>query len=219
MKTILTSFFLLLTVTFYAQTDSTKIKFTYLEDNDLREIIDLLDIQFLSFHCYDTLMRDKKFFVTISEYKSGNIVTKDTLNGDCDEQVYEMQIGDKLVNLHINTCEKITFLPENNSHSIKLIGKLDEQNLKLKIRHPGVINQKILTGNKNYKLRPINECDNKGYLQVPINKEIPIITYAPPAPSVSGQVNSYCILGEEDVNNWYKKFKIEHYYVIGLIIE
>jgi hypothetical protein len=56
-------------------------------------------------------------------------------------------------------------------------------------------------------------------MTVPINSKVPILTYAPPVKGMSGGFSSYCIQGEEDVENWYNTFNMKHYYVIYLNIQ
>ena len=48
--------------------------------------------------------------------------------------------------------------------------------------------------------------------------EYPILAYTPPF-NTGTEVRSYCILGEEDVLDWYDKFNVKHYYVFYVEIK
>lgn len=218
MKHLIILTFLLIGLKSFSQSDSTIIKFSGVDNADLMEITDLLNIRLLNITCDDTLVRGKKFFISISEYKNGNVVKQDTSYSICKEETIPIQMGDKIVNMIVNLCDKITFSMQEEHYEIKLYGKLnDKDNFKLNIRHPGLKYSVVLKG--DYSLRPVNSCTNRNELKIPINKKVPVLTYAPPVKALSGGFSSYCIRGEEDVESWFKTFKMKHYYVIYLRIQ
>jgi len=96
---------------------------------------------------------------------------------------------------------------------------LNGNQFKLNIRNPGLRYTVLFNGDKDYLLKAVNSCTNSNEMTIPINQKIPILTYAPPVKAISGGLNSYCIQGEEDVENWYDIFKMKHYYVIYLNIQ
>ncbi len=72
-------------------------------------------------------------------------------------------------------------------------------------------------GKSDYSLRLANSCsDNK--IKVPINQAYPILAYSPPFDTGSN-LQSYCLLGEENIHDWYSKFKVKHYYAIYIEIK
>jgi len=218
MKQLLIYAFLLFGLKSFSQTDSTTIKFSGVNNEDLKEITDLLDIQLINIVSDDSLMRGKRFFISISEYENGIVIKKDTSYSKCKEDIMPIQMGDRIVNVIVNLCDKITFSRQKNHYEIKLVGKLNDNNtFKLKISHPGLKYTVVLNG--DYSLRPVNSCTNSKELKIPINKEVPILTYAPPVKAVSGEFSSYCIRGEENVETWFETFKMKHYYVIYLRIQ
>lgn len=217
MKQLLIFAFLLISLKSFSQTDSTILKFSGV-NGDLLEINDLLNIQLSKIVSDDTLLRGKRFFITISEYKKGNVIKQDTSYSTCKQEIIPIQMGDQMVNMNVNLCDKISFSPQENNYEIKLIGKVNDMgNFKLNISHPGLRYSVILKG--NYSLRPVNSCSNSNELKIPINKKVPILTYAPPVKPVSGVLGSYCIQGEENVEKWFETFKMKHYYVIYLKIQ
>ena len=74
-----------------------------------------------------------------------------------------------------------------------------------------------LKGKNNYSLRKVNSCSDNN-MKVPINIEYPILAYTPPFDTGSN-IQSYCLLGEENINDWYDKFNVKHFYVIYLEIK
>jgi len=68
MKTSITIFFLLITLSSFSQANSktTVIKFSKVDNEDLQDIIDILNIQHFNVVCEDTMMRGKKYFISIS---------------------------------------------------------------------------------------------------------------------------------------------------------
>ena len=221
MKNYTTFFFLLISLSLFSQVDNktTVIKFSKVDNEEIQDIIDLLDIQHFNVICEDTLMRGKKYFISISEFHNGSIIKKDTSFSKCKEEVMPIQMGDKVVNVIINLCDKITFKQKDKQYKIKLIGMLKNNLFKLKICNQGIVYTLSLNGGEDYLLRPVNSCSGTDRITIPINKETPILAYSPPVKSNAGGLKSYCILGEEDVENWYKTFKIAHYYIIYLRIE
>ena len=219
MRYISTLILLLIGLSSFSQSDSTTIAFSNVHDEDLQEMIDLLDVQFINIICDDTLMRGKKFFISISEYIDGIVVSQDTSRSKCKEEILPVQMGDKVVNIIVNLCDKITFANQYLQYKIKFIGILNGNHFKLNIRNPGLRYTVLLNGDSDYLLKAVSSCTNSNKMKVPINKKVPILTYSPPVKAISGGFGSYCIQGEEDVENWYETFKMTHYYVIYLNIQ
>lgn len=219
MRYIFAFILLFVGLTITAQTDSTLIRFSNVNDEDLQEIIDLLDIQLINVICEDTLMRGKKFFISTSEYKDGIVVSQDTSQATCKEEILPIQMGDKLVDMIVNFCDKITFNHQALLYKIKMIGILNDNHFKLNVSHPGLRYTLQFNGDEHYLLKTVNSCSNSDKLTLSVNKKIPILTYAPPVKAISGKFSSYCIQGEEDVENWHETFKMRHYYVIYLNIQ
>jgi len=116
-----------------------------------------------------------------------------------------------------NMIDKAGFSEGRDSLMITLSGIFKNDVFKLNIKYPGVGLSKELKGKKDYLLREAISCSNSK-IKIPINKEYPILAYTPPFDTGSS-VQSYCILGEEKVENWYEKFKVKHYYAIYLEIK
>lgn len=210
------SFFTLTTACF-SQKDSTKIKFLFAPKN-LRIRDELLGIQQINIQCLDKSTRGKVFYLSISEYKNGEVVRVDSSNASCGEEIMPINIGDRKVLMHINLCDKMRFSETDSVFILSLTGILKEDIFKMQVNYPGKTTSAQLKGNDRYLLTWVNSCNGSNEIKIPLNKKVPIITYAPPV-KADTKLNSYCIRGEEDVEKWYDTFKIDHYYVFYLIVK
>lgn len=218
MKTILLSLVLIfpIIVTF-SQTDSTTIYYKEIENKDLRTICELTDIQVEKIFCEDTLLRGKVFNVIIKEFKKGKINSEKNLNISAEKRRIPMVVNGDTLMYTIDFTDKTGFNKSTESVSITFAGILKENKFKLKIEYPGMSFSQELKGGNNYSLRSANSCsDDK--IRIPINTEYPVLAYTPPFDMGNG-TGSYCMLGEENVLDWYEKFKVKHYYVIYLEIK
>jgi len=208
MKSILLTLVLIFPViAAFAQTDSTTIYYRGIDNDNIRTICNLSDIQIEKIFCKDTLLRGKVFNVIIKEFKKGKIRSVKNLNIDKLIERYKM----------INITDKVGFGNSTDSLTLSFAGILKEKIFKLKIDYPGIGFKQELKGQSNYLLRVANSCsDNK--IRIPINTEYPILAYTPPFDTGTG-IKSYCMLGEENVLDWFNKFKIKHYYIIYLEIK
>ena len=218
MKTILLTLILILPVIItFSQTDSTTIYYKGIENKDIRTICDLTDLQIEKIFCKDTLLRGKVFNVIIKEFKKGKVRSEKNFNIKTEKQHIPMVVnGDTLI-YEIDFTDKTGFGNSTDSLTLTFAGLLKKDKFKLKVEYPGMSVSQELKGQSNYSLRAANSCSaNK--IQIPINIEYPILAYTPPFDTGS-EVQSYCMLGEENVLDWYDKFKVKHYYVIYLEIK
>ena len=220
MKNIL-SILILLTISgfCFSQQDSTLIRFIYPVDNDLRIRDELLGIQQINIECTDTLIRGKKFFLTISEFQNGKIINNDTTNAHCGLEIIPLKVGDKHFNIHVDICDKMSFAKSDSVYELSFIGILKNEVFDMRVNYPGKKSKIELKGTDNYALRWVNSCSNTNEMRIPLNKKIPVLTYAPPVKSENDGYSSYCIQGESDVDSWFDSFQIEHYYVFYIEVE
>jgi len=217
MKKILLILFSVLPLMLFSQVDSTEIYLKSIDNDDLRTICKLADIQIIKIVSKDTLLRNKVFNLVIKEFKKGKIVSVDNLNiSNKEERIPFVVNGDTMIYVE-NMIDKAGFSEGRDSLMITLSGIFKNDVFKLNIKYPGVGLSKELKGKKDYLLREAISCSNSK-IKIPINKEYPILAYTPPFDTGSS-VQSYCILGEEKVENWYEKFKVKHYYAIYLEIK
>ncbi|HSH52653.1 MAG TPA: hypothetical protein VK982_13090 [Bacteroidales bacterium] len=215
-RILLTLTFIISTLVSFSQTDSTKIYYKNIEDRNLRTICDLSDIQIEKIFCNDTLLRGKVFNVIIKELKKGKVNSTKNLNISAEKQQIPMVVnGDTLI-YEIDYTDKTGFGNSTESLTLTFAGILKKDKFKLKIEYPGLGITQELNGKENYSLRAINSSSDN--IKVPVNNEFPILAYTPPFDTGTG-LNSYCMLEEESVLDWYEKFKVKHYYVIYLEIK
>ena len=211
-KTFLIIGFLIFpTIPMFSQIDSTTIYYQGIENKELSTICRLSDIQIQKIFCKDTLLRGKVFNIIIKEYKKGKICSEKNFNIKAEVQRVPMVINGKSITYIIDYTDKTGFGKSTNSLTLTFAGLWNKNNFKLNIEYPGVSISHILKGTSNYSLRPANPC-SESELTVPINTEYPILAYTPPF-DTGTELRSYCLLGEEDVLDWYDKFKVKHYYV------
>jgi hypothetical protein len=201
----------------YSQTESTIIHYKYIEDKDIINICELSDIQIQKIYCEDTLLKGKVFNFIIKEFKKGKINSTINLNITAQKQRFPFVMNGDTMFYEIAFTDNTGFGDATKSVSITFAGILKQDKFKLKIGYPGLNTATELKGKSNYSLRLANSCsDNK--IKVPINKPYPILAYSPPFDTGSN-VQSYCLLGEENISDWYSKFKVNHYYAIYVEIK
>jgi hypothetical protein len=217
MRKILMILIAVLPITIYSQVDSTTIHYRYVENKELRTVCELTNIQIEKIFCNDTTLRGKLFNVIIKEFKKGKIVSTDNFNLSGEKQKIPIVVNGDTMFYVIDFVDKSGFGNSTDSLTITFAGILNKNNFKLKINYPGFSIQKELKGKSNYSLRAANSCaSNK--IKVPVNSEYPILAYTPPFDTGSG-LQSYCLLGEEKVVDWYDKYNVKHYYIIYLEIK
>ena len=217
MRKILMILIAVLPIATYSQVDSTTIHYQYIENKDLRTICELTNIQIQKIFCDDTTLKGKVFNVIIKEFKKGKIVSIDNFNISGEKQKIPMVVNGDTMFYVIDFVDKTGFGNSTESLTITFAGILNKSNFKLKIGFPGMSFQKELKGNSDYSLRTANSCSGIK-IRIPIKTEYPILAYTPPFDTGS-ELRSYCLLGEENVLDWYDKFKVKHYYVIYLEIK
>ena len=199
-----------------AQIDSTTIYYKNLENKDLKTICDLANIQVEKIHCNDTLLRGKVFNFIIKEFKKGIVNSVKNLNITAKKEQIPMVVNGKKMIYIADYTDKTGFGNSTDSLTITFAGLLNKKKFKLNIRYPGMGTGVELKGGDNYLLKQVNSCSN-GKIRIPVNTAYPILAYTPPF-DTGKKIQSYCMLGEENVLDWYKKFKVKHYYVIYLEI-
>jgi len=200
-----------------AQIDSTTIYYKSLENKELKTICDLANIQVEKISCNDTLLRGKVFNFIIKEFKKGIVSSQKNLNVTARKEQIPMVVNGKNIIYIIDYTHKTGFGNSTDSLTITFAGLLNKKKFRLNIEYPGVTFNQELKGQSNYSLRKVNSC-SQDEIKVPVNAEYPILAYTPPF-DTGTKIQSYCLLGEENVLDWYKKFKVKHYYVIYLEIK
>jgi hypothetical protein len=215
-KTLLLLSLISLSIISSAQTDSTTIYIKGIENDELKTICDLTNIQAEKIYCTDTLLRGKVFNFIIKEFKKGIIISEDNLNIVAKNEQIPMVVNGKNIIYNIDYTSHTGFGNSTDSLTITFAGLLNKKKFKLYIKYPGMEIHKELKGTEDYVLKMANSClENE--IRVPVNAEYPILAYTPPF-DTGTVIKSYCLLGEENVLDWYNKFKVKHYYVIYLEI-
>ncbi len=217
MRKILLILFASLPLLLFAQVDSTAIYFRNVADHDLRIICDLADIQIKKIVSRDTLLKNKVFNFVIKEFKKGKIVSEDNLNISSKEQRIPFVLnGDSMVYV-VNMVDHAGFNGKRDSLIITVSGILKNDVFKLDFNYPGTHLQKELKGSKEYKLKEVNTSDNHK-LSIPVDKQFPVLAYTPPF-NTGSSLGFYCLTDDKNVENWYQKHKIKHYYIIYLEVK
>jgi len=215
MKNILL-FFLLLSLSAYSQTDSITFKY-YVLDKDLSLICKLNDIQYIRLSCSDEKAKNKKFLISFDEYLNGEKVSEDTTYLNCVDQIYEFKVGNDVYRYPFNNGLKMTFDQKDSIFEIRLAGILQKDTFKMFVDYPAVNFDKYFAGDVNYSLRSIN-CSHNHEIKIQLNKLSPVLAYTPPFENGMG-VGSWCLLGMEEVDKWFQKFNVNHYYIINFKVE
>jgi len=217
MKLIILLLISILPISIYSQQDSTTIYFKSIADKDIRNICALSKIQIEKIFCKDTSLKGKVFNFIIKEFKKGKIKSTYDLEITSEPKKIPFVVnGDSAIYI-IDYRDKAGFGKKTDSLTISFAGILKKKNFEIKIDFPGISISPVLKGNETYSLRQANRCSSN-QLRVPIGIEYPVLVYTPPFDTDSA-IQSYCMLTEENVLEWYEKFKIKHYYVIYLIIK
>jgi len=206
----------LLNINVYSQNDSTIIQYSYIEDQDLIMMNELNGIQMISVSCSDTLMKGKRFFITIEEYNLGKLSKTDSLV-TCKIVKYPVVIGADTIFYKFNMCDRIVYNNVSREFKIRLGGKLQNDSLNLKINYPRLGLIKKLKGTENYLFKKLQPSVN-GKIKIKLDTKTPIIAYTGPSKASSGY-DSYCMLDNELAEVWYEKFKVKHFYIFYLEIK
>jgi hypothetical protein len=213
-----------MTYSAFSQVDSVLFMYKYQRDVPSRMLYDLLNIQYISAVCADTNLRGKHFFLTVDEYKEGKLVNHDDLQ--IKERVDTIPEvtgkGDTLKHI-IDWGRLCLFDTYFKEVSINLMGQFQNDSMKLLLNYLGVVRQGVLECKEDFLLRAVNQCGASDSFYIPTNKEVPIFVFTSPF-KIKGddgvvRYGDYCILGTQNIKDWYKLFKIEHYYVFNLLIK
>ena len=197
-----------------AQSDSTLIHFKYVSDPDLKISNELNGIQSISIVCNDTLLHGKKFILTMQEYKTGKMVGGNNFGIRNEDQEVRVFNGKDSITISLNTASKVEFSKKDSVMLISVAGKIETNKFKLLVNYPHINFKTDLSGDELYSLREIH-CTSDDQLKLPLHQKVPVLAYTPPFNTGNGG-NSYCILGMEECDKWYEKFKVEHYYIFLL---
>ncbi|MBK7570742.1 MAG: hypothetical protein IPI10_03640 [Bacteroidetes bacterium] len=203
--------FLLLSISALAQNDSTTLHFQYTSSSELAISNELNGIQYISIVSRDTLMHDKQFLLSMKEYKNGKQITEDHFGLNGKVQNIPIINGTDTSYYTFNPSDKVKFPTTDSIFAIQVAGRLEEKDFLLKVNYPGIRFTRTLKGNSAYSLREV-QCSADHDLKIPINSTVPVLAYTLPFETGQGG-NFYCILGSEEVEKWYTKFKVKHYYV------
>jgi len=218
MKKILFILFSVLPSLLFSQVDSTEIYFKTVDSEDLRTICSLTDIQIIKLVSYDKQLKGKVFNLIIKEFNKGKIIKEDNLKlTRGPEKIPFVVNGDTMIyESHMSDYAGFNDNRNKDSLVVTFSGKLKRGIFKLNINYPGLVFPRVLKGKSDYRLRQINRSE-KGKLTIPINEEFPILAFTSPFKSNSS-FQSYCLLDQASINEWYDKFKIKRFYVIYLEI-
>ncbi|MCE5304868.1 MAG: hypothetical protein ABFD00_07405 [Chloroherpetonaceae bacterium] len=219
MKTHLILFIcIIFTYQTYSQQDSALVIFKHQQDKEMRMLYDLLNIQYIGITCPDTNLRGKLFFVSVDEYNKGKIIQHDDLGfkEGIDTIPLVTGSGDTMFYM-IDYSSRLKFDSTDKEFTINLMGKYENDTFALQINLPAIWVNTQLTCTNKFLLRAVNPCGSTDSIYIPLNKTIPIVAFTPPFDM--GRGGSYCLLATKDVKDWYKEFKVEHYYVFNLLIK
>lgn len=218
MKSKLTIIICFLSLFAYAQTDSTRITIESISDPDTRLLNSLNQIQLLKISCADSQMIGKRFFLSIDEYRNGIKISTDSLGLKCKNLSFPISIGKDTMYYQHNTCNGISFNETclQEKFTIRIAGKLEKDTINMRIHYPGIQLNFKLSGGPQYLLREINRNPNLPQV-IRLNQNVPIISYSPPFETDAG-LNSYCLMTNEPIENWFEKFNVPHFYIIQLRI-
>ena len=209
--------FFLLSLSINAQ-ESTEIKFDYVEDVEQKLANQLNNIEIITISCNDTTMRGKTFKLITEEYKDGKLVKTDDYGMTCEDIVDEFVMnGENKVHV-MNICNSIRFKEKESEYKIRIALKQESDSSQFIIQYSSISMQPTYSSNKKFDLRvALDKKDGK--FIVPIGESIPILTYNPPYEIDGGEMLWYCILDTENPGKWYEDYKIDHFYIISLLIE
>ncbi len=106
----------------FSQIDSTELYFKSVDNDDIRTICELADIQIIKIISKDTLLKNKVFNFIIKEFKKGKIVSSDDLNfSNKVEKIPIVVNGDTLIHV-VHMLEKAGFSEGRDSLLITISG-------------------------------------------------------------------------------------------------
>ena len=215
MKTLI--LFLLLATSVYSQ-ENTEIKFDYVEDVEQKLANQLNNIEIITISCNDTTMRGKTFKLITDEYKDGKLVKTDDYGLTCEDKEDKFEMNGETVVHVMNICNSIRFKEKDSEYKIRIALKQEKDSSQFILRYSSFWVDARYFSNKNFELRVALNKTGEKYI-VPIGESTPILTYNPPYEIEEGEMYSYCILDTENPGKWYEDYKIEHFYIISLLIE
>jgi hypothetical protein len=201
----------------YSQVDSTEILYSTIENADLRTICDLAQIQVIKVECTDRRLHGKVFNLIIKEITKGKVTSEDNFYIEPIEKQIPMVVGKDTVNYVISMIDKAGFADGIDTFSITFAGIFKDGVFKLNIRYPGLGYERKLKGKIDNILKEAAVCSDQR-IKIPINQQFPILAYTPPMDTGS-DISSYCLLGEDNIEDWYSRFKIKHFYAFYLEIK
>lgn len=201
----------------YSQENSGKLKYEYIENDYLKAISFIEDVELISLSTTDMSLYGRRFFVYIREYENGRSVKEDSLGLICKEERIPILVGNDTTFYTINICDKISFLKPLDNFKIIFAGKRGQDSLNLVINYPSLRILRKLKGDKTYSLRPYL-TDPNNMLNIPLNKKFPILLYTPPY-KISAGVKYYCITDNKPPDLLYTEYNIPHFYLILLAIK
>ncbi|MEY2829840.1 MAG: hypothetical protein RIQ33_1698 [Bacteroidota bacterium] len=216
MKLNLFIFFILLSLAAKAKSDSATVFFTYPNEETML-LNQLNDIKYINIICKDKKAKGCHFFLSVDEYKNGKLNKLDKYSDTCIPETIMFLVGKDTVREKIDLCDKITFGEKDSVFKITIAGKLNGRKFRMIQNFPAMSTEVELKAKNDFTLKEIN-CINDGEMKMALNQTTAILSFSPPFKSESGSASSYCILGTEEVNKWYQKFKVKHYYIINLKI-
>lgn len=217
MKKLFLILLTLIPVWLFAQPDSTVISFSHVDDPDLQLVCGLEGIQIIKLKSSDKSLEGKVINFRIDECRKGKVVRVRDFDLKNEDQDIQLEVNGKPLNYALNDINYAGYNGERDSLQITFSGKQKRGVFKLTIQFPGSFLFHTMKGKSNYRLRRVHPSASKK-LTVPIGKAYPVLAYSQPFESGSS-FQSYCLLDEENVGNWYRKYKVKHYYVIYLEIK
>ncbi|MBI5325725.1 MAG: hypothetical protein HZB41_10735 [Ignavibacteriae bacterium] len=218
---LIISLFRLTNFTLLAKPDSTEINIQVgFKDSETKLLADLINVEKISVSFSDSNLIGKKFIISQIEYINGEKKKENPLF-ECGKDTINMKIGDDTIPYYISDpCEKTKYKENDTLYTINfLCDNSEDSSARIHIHYSGFFFDFHISKKENslYMLRDLFVCgDYKG--NIPVNKKIPIITFAPPF-EMGGGASNYCILNMKPVEEWHKYYKLNHYVVFYLEIK
>ncbi len=186
-------------------------------DDEYLKVLALLEnIQLQAISTDDTLLQGKQFFLYIQEYFEGQLVKEDSLVSQCNDQKFPIITNSDTVYYFLNICDRITFSKSIKSFKIIIAGKNQGDSIFVLFKYPNIMFKRKFKARPNYSLRPaLVTPDNM--LSIPFEKKFPIFLLAPPYQTSTG-LKSYCVLNNQPIEAVYNVYHIKHFFVILLEI-
>jgi len=218
-KIILVGLILISFCSVHSKQDSTLMVYKHSESKEMKLLYELLGVQYESISFSDTNIRDKKIFLSIDEYEKGKIIRTDSLNLSerVDTIPTVMPNGDTMIYI-LDNASKVMFSKYLNEYNIDFMGKFDKDTMLLLLNFPKIRMTTKLRCNNMYMIRPANPCGESDTVVIGLNKSVPIFSFNPPF-KIGENAGNYCIVATKDPKDWYKEYKIEHYYMFNILIK